>query len=125
MDKRLLGLLCAPVLSGAVVFGQGPPASGRTGGRVPTAAVQPAPSPSTTVSLRGRIDQYDPSTRTLSLATDRGTIRLALPASIRIRQGWHKVDAADLSRLVGDQATVRYTESGSNRTVESVHVFGK
>ena len=77
------------------------------------------------MSLRGRIDQYDPSTRTLSLATDHGTIRLALPPSTRIRQGWHKVEAVDLLRLVGDQATVRYTESGGNRTVESVHVFGK
>lgn len=125
MNKRLLGWLCAPVLSSAVVFAQGPPAAGRIEAREPTAAVQPGAPTSTTVSLRGRVDRYDPSTRTLFLATDHGTIRLALPASIRIRQGWHKVDAADLRRLVGDQATVRYTESGSNRTVESVHVFGK
>ena len=125
MGKRLLGRLCAPVLSSAVVFCQGPPASSRIEARAPTTAVQPAAPASTTVSLRGRIDQYDPATRTLSLATDHGTIRLALPPSTRIRQGWHKVDAVDLLRLVGDQATVRYTESGSNRTVESVHVFGK
>lgn len=124
MEKRLLVRFCAPVLSGAVALGQGPPASGRIETRAPTTVVQPA-APSTTVSLRGRIDQYDPSTRTLSLATDHGTIRLALPASIRIRQGWHKVDALDLRRLVGDQATVRYTESGTTRTVESVHVFDK
>ena len=125
MDKRLLGRLCAPVLSSAVVFGQGTPPSGRTVTREPTAAVQPAAPASTTVSLRGTIDRFDPATRTLSLATDHGTIRLALPASIRIRQGWHKVDLMDLRRLVGDRATVRYTESGSNRTVESVHVFDK
>jgi hypothetical protein len=125
MDKRLLGRLCAPVLSGAVALGQGPPTSGRIETRAPAAAVQPAASTSTTVSLRGRIDQYDPSTRTLSLATDRGVVRLPLPASIRIRQGWHKVDALDLSRLVGDRATVRYTESGASRTVETVHVFDK
>lgn len=122
--KKQPGLLCT-VLSSAVLFGQGPPASGRIEPRVPTAAVQPAASTSTTVSLRGRIDQYDPSTRTLSLITDRGTVRLALPPSIRIRQGWRKVDVEDLRRLVGDQATVRYTESGSSRTVESLHVFGK
>jgi len=125
MEKRRLGRLCAPVLWGAVTLGQGLPASGRIETRAPTAVVQPAAAASTTVSLRGRIDQYDPSTRTLSLSTDRGTVRLCLPASIRIRQGWHKVDAMDLLRLVGDRATVRYTESGASRTVESVHVFDK
>jgi hypothetical protein len=125
MEKRLFGRLGATVLSSAIALGQGPPASGRIQSRAPTTVVQPVPPASTTVSLRGRIDQYDPSTRTLSLLTDHGTIRLALPASIRIRQGWHKVDLVDLGLLAGDQATVRYTESGSNRTVESVHVFGK
>jgi hypothetical protein len=125
MEKRLLGRLCAPVLSSAVAFGQGPPASGRIEARTPIAATQPAAPASTTVSLRGRIDRYDPTTRTLSLATDHGTVRLVLPVSIRVRHGWHKVDVVDLSRLVGDQATVRYVESGSSRTVESVHVFAK
>jgi hypothetical protein len=125
MDKRLLSRLCAPVLSGAVAFGQGPPAAGRIEAGAPIAATQPAAPATTTVSLRGRIDRYDPDTRILSLATDRGTIRLALPASIRVRHGWHKVDVVDLCRLVGDQATVRYVESGSGRTVESVHVFAK
>jgi hypothetical protein len=125
MDKRLLGRLCAAVLSGAVALSQGSPTSGRIETRAPTAAVQPAAPASTTVSLRGRIDRYDPSTRILCLATDHGTVRLALPASIRIRQGWHKVDAVDLGRLAGDRATVRYTESGANKTVESVHVFDK
>jgi hypothetical protein len=124
MEKRLLARLCALVLSSAVALAQGPPASGRIEPHAPAATVQAAAA-STTVSLRGRIDQYDPSTRTLSLTTDHGTVRLALPASIRIRQGWHKVDALDLSRLVGDRATVRYTESGTSRTVESVHVFDK
>lgn len=125
MNSRLLAWLCAPVLWNAAIFGQGLPASGRIGAPAPPAAVQPAAPMVTTVSLRGRIDQYDPSTRTLSLATDHGTIRLALPASIRIRQGWHKVELVDLGRLLGDRATVRYTESGSNRTVESLHVFAK
>jgi hypothetical protein len=125
MDKRLLGWLCAPVLSSAVVFGQASPASGRIEARAPSAAAQPTAPVSMTVSLRGRIDRYDPATRTLSLITDRGTIRLTLPSSIRIRQGAHKVDAVDLRWLVGDQATVRYTESSSNKTVESVHVFDR
>jgi hypothetical protein len=125
MDKRLLGRLCAPVLSSAVAFGQGPPASGRIEARATIAATQPAEPASTTVSLRGRIDGYDPATRTLSLATEHGTIRVALPASIRVRHGWHRVEVVDLCRLVGDQATVRYVESGGSRTVESVHVFAR
>jgi hypothetical protein len=35
------------------------------------------------------------------------------------------VDPAELQKLAGNHATVRYTESGGIKIVESVHVFGK
>jgi hypothetical protein len=82
-------------------------------------------SATTTLSVRGTIDKYDASTRTLSLSTANGTVRLSTTATTRIRQGWHKVDEADLQKMVGDRATVRYTESDGNRIVESIHVFAK
>jgi hypothetical protein len=52
-------------------------------------------------------------------------MQFPIAPTTRIRQGWHKVDPAELPKLAGAQATVRYTESGGNRNVESVHVFGK
>jgi hypothetical protein len=91
-----------------------------TAAHAATAAAAP-----TTLSLRGTIDNYDASTGTLSLSTANGTVRLSMTATTRIRQGWHKVDSGDLPKLAGNRVTVRYTESGGNRIVESVHVFGK
>ena len=125
MNRRVLGRLCAPLLLQAGVLGHGMPSARQVQTSAPAAVTQSTPPASTTVRRRGRIDQYDPATRTLSLATDQGTIRFALPAAIRVRQGWHRVDALELRRLVGELATVRYTESSSHRIVESVHVFGK
>ena len=84
-----------------------------------------APPAATTLSVRGTIDKYEPSSRTLSLATSSGTVRLPLASTTRVSQGGHSVDAVELQKLAGERATVRYTESGGTRIVESVHVFGK
>jgi hypothetical protein len=84
-----------------------------------------APSSATTLSLRGTIDKYEASSRTLSLATSSGTVRVSLASTTRISQGGHKVEAVDLQKLAGERATVRYTESAGARVVQSVHVFGK
>ena len=107
MKKSLTVLLLTATLSpGTGVFAQSPP-------------------PSTTLSVRGTIDKYEASSKTLSLTTSIGTVRLPLASTTRISQGGHKVDAEELQKLAGDRATVRYTESGGNKVVESVHVFGK
>jgi hypothetical protein len=107
MKKRLTVLLLSATLaSGANVFAQPPPAS-------------------TTLRVRGTIDKYDASSRTLSLATPSGTLRLPLAPTTRISQEGRKVDALALQKLTGDRATVRYTDSDCGRIVESVHVFGK
>ena len=103
MDKGLLLFLVWLVVSG----GQSPPAD------------------SMTVSVRGTIEQFDPATRVLSLATAHGTVQLPVPLSTRIRQGWRKVDAAELRKLIGARATVRYTDAAGRKSVESVHVFGR
>jgi hypothetical protein len=44
---------------------------------------------------------------------------------VRLRQGWHKIDASALETLTGYRAAVRYLEAGGNKTVQSIHVFGK
>jgi hypothetical protein len=75
--------------------------------------------------VSGTIDKYDASTRILSLSTSNGTVNLPLASTVRIRQGWHKLDPLQLTKLVGYRAAVSYSESGGTRRVESVHVLGK
>ena len=124
MNRRVLVLLVsAAVVSSIGLFAQDPAAIGQSDSGALTA--QSTPPASTTVSVRGTIDQYDPSSRMLSLSTANGTVQVPVASAARIRQGWHAVDPLALQRLAGYQATVRYRESGGSKTVESVHVFGK
>jgi hypothetical protein len=80
---------------------------------------------STTLRMSGTIDKYDAATRILSLSTSNGTVQLLLASTARVRQGWHKLDPLDLRKLVGYRAAIGYSESGGNKTVESVHILGK
>jgi hypothetical protein len=75
--------------------------------------------------MNGTIDKFDASTRILSLSTSNGTVQFPVASAARIRQGWHKVEPQELQKLSGYRATVRYFELWGNKTVESVHVFGK
>ena len=102
----------ASVVSVIVAFAQGPLA-------------QSTPSESTTLTMRGTIEKYEPSTRTLSISTPNATVQFPLASTSRIRQGWHKIGASDLEKLSGYRAAVRYWESRGEKTVESIHVFGK
>ena len=107
MKKSLTVLLLSATLaSGADLFAQAPPAS-------------------TTLRVRGTIDKYDVSSRTLSLSTASGTLRLPLAPTTRISREGLKVEAVALQKLTGDRATVLYKDSDCGRIVESVHVFGK
>ena len=97
MKKSLTAfLLSAALASGADLFAQALPTS-------------------TTLRVRGTIDNYDAG----------GTLRLPLAPTTRISREGHRVEAMALQKLAGDRATVRYTDSDCGRIVESVHVFGK
>ena len=121
MRKRLpLLLLSAAMASSVAAFAA---AALRTG-QVELDDAQSTPA-ATTLRMRGTIDRYDASTRILSLSTANGTMRFLLASTARIRQGWHKLDPMELRKLVGYRAAVGYSESDGNKTVESVHVFGK
>ena len=121
MRKRLpLLMLSAAMASSIAAFADAPLRTGQ----VELNDAQSAPG-ATTLRMRGTIDQYDTSTRILSLSTESGTMRLLLASTARIRQGWHKLDPIELRKLVGYRAAVGYSESGGSKTVESVHVFGK
>lgn len=88
-------------------------------------ATQSGSSASTTLRVNGTIDTFDASTGILTLSTSNGTVRFTVALATRIRQGWHRVEPLELQKLAGYRATVRYSESGGDKTVESVHVFGK
>jgi hypothetical protein len=94
--------------------------------QAPSAFATPsAPLPATTLRARGTIEKFDTVTRTLELSTPSGTLKFPVAPATRIRRGGQNVDSSELPNLAGDRATVRYTESGGHKTVESVHVFGK
>jgi len=121
MSNRLsLLLMSAAMLSSIAAFADAPPRTGQL--ELNDAQSTPA---ATTLRMRGTIDRYDASTRILSLSTANGTTRFLLASTARIRQGWHKLDPMELRKLVGYRVAVGYSDSGGNKTVESVHVFGK
>ena len=90
---------------------------------VVSGATQSASLASTTLRVTGTIDKFDAATRILSLSTANGTVRFTLASTARLRRGWHRIEPADLEKLAGDRATVRYSESAGSKTVQSVHVF--
>jgi len=126
MRKRIALLVwSAALVTSTGAFAQAPEETGPGGSAVSIDAGQPPPPGSTTLRMRGTIDKYDAATRILSLSTSNGTVQLLLASTARVRQGWHKLDPLDLRKLVGYRAAIGYSESGGNKTVESVHILGK
>jgi hypothetical protein len=108
MKKRLAVLLASAALFsgiGAVAGAQSPP---------------PA---ATMLRMPGTIDKYEASTRVLSLSTSNGKVQFPLATATRVLVEGRRVDVSELAKLSGYRAAVRYSESGGNKTVESVHVF--
>jgi hypothetical protein len=112
-------LLMAPLL--ALLTLAGAPVAGvaHADDRKPTATLP------TALRLRGIVRKYDAATRVLSLTTADGAVQILLAPAVRIRHGWNEIDAGELAKLSGYRAAVRYSESGGNKTAESIHVFGK
>jgi hypothetical protein len=123
MIKRFaVVILSVAAMSSAGALAQNPPPSGPPAASVSAPPSQPS---STTLMMRGTIEKYDASTRILSLSSSNGTVRFPVPSTVRIRKGWHRLDAASLEKLTGFRAAVRYSQSGGEKVLESVHVFDK
>jgi hypothetical protein len=115
-------MLVAAAMSTAGAVPQNPPKKDGLN----TSAPAPSPQPSsTTLIVRGIIEKYDASTRILSLSSPNGTVQFPVPQNVRIRKGWHRLDAAALEKMLGLRAAVRYSQSGGEKILESVHVFDK
>ena len=123
MTKRFAALiLVAAAMFSAGALTQEPPAKGE----IDRTAEAPSPQPSpTTLMMRGTIEKYDASTRILSLSSSTGTVQFPVPLTVRVRKGWHRLDPSALEKLLGLRAAVRYSQSGGEKTLESVHVFDK
>ena len=105
----------------------GPEVCARSSGRsepLDRTSLAEADQSSTLVAL-GTIKTFDPASRVLLLVTTSGTMQFTIPATVRIRQRWHSIENSALARYSGFRVAVRYSESGVERTVQSVHVFGK
>jgi hypothetical protein len=123
MKKRVAVLVASAAL--VSIIGAAQAVSQRTGsidGPI-AAAIQSTPSASTILRMPGTIDKYEASTGVLSLETANGKVQFPLATATRIRRDGRRIDAADLAKLSGRRAAVRYSESDGHKTVESVHVF--
>jgi hypothetical protein len=118
-------LLSAAVVCGAGALAEDPPRSVQIDGALSANPAQSTPQTATTLRMRGIVDSYEVATRILSLSTSTGTLRFPLSPTARIRQDSQQIDASALQKLAGYRAAVRYSESGGNKAVESVHVFGE
>jgi hypothetical protein len=78
-----------------------------------------------TLVVRGTIKSYDVSSRILVLTTPTGSLPFTMPPAVRVRQRWHSIEISALGKYSGFRAAIRYSESGAEKTVQSVHIFGK
>ncbi|HXH06053.1 MAG TPA: hypothetical protein VNI83_05610 [Vicinamibacterales bacterium] len=104
-------------LSGPALAGQSKAASVRQTGSAKAQAEK-------VLVASGSIAGYDAATNTLTVKTSKGEERFTLTSSTRIREGNRTLSSADLQGLTGREATVRYSESGGQRVVQSVRIGG-
>jgi len=121
MTKRFAAvILFTAAVCSAGAQTQNPPKKSTADETVPASP----PSP-TTLLMRGTIEKYDALHRILSLSSSNGTVQFPVPLTVRIRKGWHRLDAPALETMLGLRAAVRYSQSGGEKILESVHVFDK
>jgi hypothetical protein len=78
-------------------------------------------SPGTNLRQRGRIVKFDAKSLVLSLMTANGIEQFTLTAATRIRENGRDIAPADLEKLAGCRARVRYVDSPN--AVTSVTVW--
>ena len=76
----------------------------------------------TTLAATGKIVKFDPTAQSLILSTPKGEERFTLDSSTRLREASHAIVPADLAKLTGHQATVRYHDASGQKSVVSVRV---
>ena len=85
----------------------------------PAAAKAPA---ATTLVTTGKIVQFDATGQALTLSTSKGEQHFKVGPSAHLQESSHSITPADLGKLAGHKATVRYKESAGEKSVESIKV---
>ena len=81
-----------------------------------------APAAPKSASATGKIVSFDEGSKMLTISTSKGEEKFVLGSNVKLNEGAKTITAANLSSLTGQQAKVRYTVSGSDKTAESVMV---
>jgi hypothetical protein len=76
----------------------------------------------TTLVATGKIVQFDATGQALTLSTSKGEQHFTVGPASRLRDSSHMITVADLGKLTGHKATVRYKESAGEKSVESIRV---
>ena len=80
------------------------------------------PAATTTLAASGKIVSFDATAQSLTLSTSKGEERFTLDSSTRLQEASHSIAPADLAKLTGHQATVRYHDASGQKSVVSVRV---
>jgi hypothetical protein len=87
----------------------------------PEPAKKSAAQPAHTV--RGTVKKFDAATNTLTIATAKGAEEnYMIGPKATLHEGQKSIAVSDLANLSGREATIRYMESGGQKTAESVMV---
>jgi hypothetical protein len=76
----------------------------------------------TPVTATGTVSKYDAASNTLTVTTAKGDETFVVDSSASVTAGGKKVMASDLPSHMGQKVTVKYTESGGQKMVQSVRV---
>jgi hypothetical protein len=115
MSRSFAALAVALALSGAAYAGQAKPAA--------AAASKPAKAAKmTAITTSGTVTKFDAASNTLTVSTPKGDSTFVVDSSASVTANGKKVMASDLPSHVGHKVTVRYTESGGQKTAQSVRV---
>ena len=116
MFRSLAAAAAVVALSGAAFAGQAKPAK--------AAVAKPAAKApkATVITTTGTVSKFDAASNTLTVTTPKGDVMFMVDSSASVTANGKKVMASDLPSHVGHKVTVRYTESGGQKTAQSVRV---
>jgi hypothetical protein len=125
--RHLIFGVAALAVAGSALAGPQSPASTSSSSHAKqssksSAAPTAKPAATTTLAASGKIVSFDATSQSLTLSTSKGEERFTLDSSTRLQESSHSIAPADLAKLTGHQATVRYHDASGQKSVVSVRV---
>jgi hypothetical protein len=119
MIRSFAAAAAVVALSGTAFAAQAAPAPAKAKAATTKAAKAPKV---TAITTSGTVSKFDAASNTLTVTTPKGDVAFVVDSSASIMANGKKVMASDLPSHVGHKVTVRYTESGGQKTAQSVRV---